>query len=193
MLQQLAVLVYYNYTIKAKSQISGATLVNSGTMTSEKSKGSLLVDSKEKKIVTSSYLKSVKISIIGDNGERLSLEGDKFALTTGLGGHDDVWEINIGKRLKVNFIDITPIEWVNTEFSDIPAFRLELLGYSEVTSNQGRLAPILDDKILINSVRDMEDVLSALISLVTKVNSFEQAEKARRQEEMKRVSCWAIV
>jgi hypothetical protein len=192
LLQQLAVLVYRHYLLNTKNKQSITAHAMTGNSSRELlddfNKNSLVLESKEKRVVTSSFVKRLNISFLGRNGESVAWDGDNSQLVLDLHNQDDVFEIRFNQPVRAQSLIITPIEWINTEFPDIPALRVEVVGNNEVINAQNRLTPILDDKVLIDAVKDIEDVLSNMISLVSKVNSFEQSEKSRRQEEMKKVS-----
>lgn len=187
LLQQLAVIVYRSYLVRNGNKSKGDKTKFDG-LNKDASKASLALETKEKKTVTSSCIKSFNVALYGEHGERLDWEFDNCDIVTKMEHHDGVFEIRLSVPISVLSVAITPKQWINEEFAEVPAFKVELIGYSEVQSPQTKLAPILDDKVLLSSARCMEAVLSMLTELVNKVNGLEQQEKLRRQEEMKKVS-----
>lgn len=151
---------------------------------------SKVAEVKEKKVVSSAWLKTVKITLFDEQQQKISWEAtgckDQNNIITSLKSHDGVFVVDLSKAVKARFIELTPMEWNNSEFASIPAMKVEVIGYSESMS-ENKLPPILEEKIMINSMRTIEDALSNMIALVSKITHFEQSEKARKQEEAKKV------
>lgn len=185
LIQQTAVCVYANCVLKKaddkKEELDVAILKNLVSKVAEV---------KEKKVLTSAWIDSVKVNIYDENREKLSWEASgvssQSSFKTGLKGNDGIFVIEFSKNLRARYVEIIPLEWSNSEFPATPALKLELIGYNE-SMQDNKLPPILEDKIITNSIRNVEDALGNMIGLVTKINHFEQSEKARKQEEAKKV------
>jgi hypothetical protein len=146
---------------------------------------------REHKCICHSFLRQCEVTLYDDADNVLWSQ----RVNTALQDIDDTFEVVIpsdvtssSSSILCSRLTIQPLDWVNVALPTVVGLRLEVLGIDNQNALLQSLPVVWNDEQFLQRIERVQQVLQQFISIVQEINAVEQAEKTKRQEDMKKVS-----